>query len=163
MLPGWIYMLLTWIYWLLSWSYMLLSWDYELLSWIYMLWGGSYRLPRQKHEAGSRRSFFRPGEVFLEAERRIKNVMAEVWRSVRWLSERDFSWRGAVLDSMAHLRLVPSAIEPRVSTKATTQALTFTSALSLLHSSACAPFARRCRWLAFFLPRVKPEKVARLA
>jgi len=29
---------------------MLLSWSYELPSWIYLLLGGSYRLPRQKHE-----------------------------------------------------------------------------------------------------------------
>jgi len=61
MLLVWIYMLLSRIYWLLSWSYMLLSWSYELLIWIYLLLGGSYRLPRQKHEVRSGADAFAAG------------------------------------------------------------------------------------------------------
>jgi acyl carrier protein len=103
-----------------------------LLSQIYLLFGWSSMLPRQKHEflpwngrlcgriwsfsglgfaAASRCSFFRPEEGPVEAERRIKQVMAEVLEvdpgaiGVEFQREEAPSW-----DSMAHLRLV-SALE----------------------------------------------------
>ena len=90
---------------------MLLRQKHEFLLWKRRIRGRIWGFSGVGLATASQGSFFRPEEVHVEAERRIKQVMAEVLEvdpaSIREEFQRDeaSSW-----DSMAHLRLV-SALE----------------------------------------------------
>ena len=111
MLPRQSCMLPRWIYLLFGWISMLLRQKHEFLLWKRRIRGRIWSFPAWVLQPRARAAFSVPREVRVEAERRIKQVMAEVLEvdpaSIQEGFQRDeaSSW-----DSMAHLRLV-SALE----------------------------------------------------